>query len=79
MKTRFAALLLTLVACHSVIAHEITSTTEDDKTPAFDITRAGAVTDGRATADAVDGQTAGRMMLKPPAGVVLVAARMAVQ
>lgn len=49
MKTRFVALVLTAFACHSVAAHEITSETSADKTPAFDITQAGATTDGRLT------------------------------
>lgn len=49
MKTRFATLVLAALAWHNVAAHEIASETDADKTPAFDITRAGATTDGRLT------------------------------
>jgi len=49
MKTQFTALLLTAFLCQNVIAHEINSKTEADKTPAFDITRTSATTDGRLT------------------------------
>ena len=47
MKTRFVACVLAAVACQNVVAHEITSETDADTTPAFDITQAGATTDGR--------------------------------
>jgi len=49
MKTRFVAFVLAAFVCHNVAAHEITSETNADKTPAFDITQAGATTDGRLT------------------------------
>ena len=49
MKTPFLAVLLAALTIHNAVAHEITSQTETDKTPAFDITRAGATTDGRLT------------------------------
>lgn len=49
MKTQFVALLIAGLTCHNAVAHEITSKTEADKTPAFDITQAGATTDGRLT------------------------------
>lgn len=49
MKTQFVALIIIGFACHNAGAHEIISKTEADKAPAFDITRAGATTDGRLT------------------------------
>ena len=49
MNTRFVALVLAASACHPVAAHEITSDADADKAPAFDITKAGATTDGRLT------------------------------
>lgn len=49
MKTQFAALAIAALACHGAAAHEITSEIDADKTPAFDITQAGATTDGRLT------------------------------
>jgi hypothetical protein len=47
MKYQFAALLLTSLVTHSLLAHEITSPIDTDKPAAFDITRAAATTDGR--------------------------------
>ncbi len=47
MKYQFAALLLTSLATHGLLAHEITSPVDKDKPAAFDITRAAATTDGR--------------------------------
>lgn len=41
--------LLAGLTCQDVDAHEITSGIDSDVTPAFDITRAGATTDGRLT------------------------------
>lgn len=49
MKPLFIALFAGGLAFNGAFAHEITSATEADKTPAFDITRAGATTDGRLT------------------------------
>ncbi len=49
MRLFFLAPLIAVLACHNAIAHEIPSATEAGKTPAFDITRAGATTDGRLT------------------------------
>ncbi len=49
MKTPLLALLLATFTFDSAIAHEIISATETKRTPAFDITRAGATTDGRLT------------------------------
>jgi hypothetical protein len=49
MKTQFVALLIIGFACHSAGAHGITSKSEADKIPAFDITQAVATTDGRLT------------------------------
>jgi len=49
MNTRSLALLFIALAFRNAAAHEITSKTETDKAPAFDITRAGATTDGRLT------------------------------
>ena len=40
---------LLIVLAPAVVAHEITSTTDKEITPAFDITTAGATTDGRLT------------------------------
>ncbi len=47
MKYQFAALLLTSLATHGLLAHEIISPSDKDKPAAFDITRAAATTDGR--------------------------------
>lgn len=49
MNTRFVGLLTAAFVCHNIAAHEITSETDAAKTPAFDITQAGATTDGRLT------------------------------
>jgi len=49
MKTSIFVAFISVVACSSAFGHEITSKTAADKTPAFDITRAGATTDGRLT------------------------------
>lgn len=47
--TRLFFTALVLAAAQGAAAHEIESPTDPDKTPAFDITRAGATTDGRLT------------------------------
>lgn len=49
MKFRAIFTLLAALICSCVGANEIASEIDPDKTPAFDITRAGATTDGRLT------------------------------
>jgi hypothetical protein len=49
MKLQNILPLLLIVLAPAVVAHEITSTTNKEITPAFDITTAGATTDGRLT------------------------------
>ena len=49
MKLQNILPLLLIVLAPAVVAHEITSTTDKEITPAFDITTAGATTDGRLT------------------------------
>jgi len=49
MKPQSIALFFATFAFQQAIAHGITSETDADKTPAFDITSAGATTDGRLT------------------------------
>jgi len=41
--------LIAIVVFHNAVAHEISSNTDPEITPAFDITKAGATTDGRLT------------------------------
>jgi len=47
MKPHLAALLIAGLTGHTATAHEISSATEENAIAAFDITRAGATTDGR--------------------------------
>lgn len=54
MKYRIATLLIASLAYQAAIAHEITSPTDTDKPTAFDITNAGATTDGRLTTFAME-------------------------
>jgi hypothetical protein len=54
MKYQFAALLLTSLATHSPLAHEIESPIDKNIAAAFDITKAGATTDGRLTTFAME-------------------------
>ncbi len=49
MKLQNILPLLLIAVAPAVVAHEITSTTDKEITPAFDITTAGATTDGRLT------------------------------
>lgn len=49
MKHVLIVALLTGLSVQTAVAHEITSNVDADKSPAFDITRAGATTDGRLT------------------------------
>lgn len=49
MKTRILPLMIVGLVANFAFAHEISSQTEAEKTPAFDITSAGATTDGRLT------------------------------
>lgn len=49
MKRLLLTALAVAAGAQGAAAHEIKSKTEADKTPAFDITRAGATTDGRLT------------------------------
>ncbi len=49
MKTCTLAALLLATTAHNAHSHGIDSPTDKTKTPAFDITRAGATTDGRLT------------------------------
>ncbi len=49
MKPQIIVPLIAVFFFDGAIAHEITSSIDPDKTPAFDITRAGATTDGRLT------------------------------
>lgn len=49
MKTRILPLILVSLAANFAFAHEISSKTDAEITPAFDITNAGATTDGRLT------------------------------
>ncbi len=54
MKYQFAVLLLTSLATHSPLAHEIESPIDKNIAAAFDITKAGATTDGRLTTFAME-------------------------
>lgn len=54
MKSTIATCLLTCVAAHHALAHEITSPTDESTPAAFDITMAGATTDGRLTTFAME-------------------------
>lgn len=54
MKYRFAAVLVTGIATHSLFAHEIRSPVDQGIPAAFDITQAGATTDGRLTTFAME-------------------------
>ena len=49
MTKRVVALLFAALASQNAVAHGITSKTETGKSPAFDITKASATTDGRLT------------------------------
>lgn len=54
MKFPIAVLLFTSLATHGLLAHEINSPIDANKPAAFDITRAGATTDGRLTTFAME-------------------------
>lgn len=54
MKYQFSVLLLASLVTEGLLAHEISSPTDKDKPAAFDITRAGATTDGRLTTFAME-------------------------
>lgn len=54
MKYSIAVLLLAGLAANTVAAHEIVSPVDKEKAPAFDITKAGATTDGRLTTFAME-------------------------
>lgn len=66
MRHSIAALLIAGLATNTVAAHEIVSPIDADKSPAFDITKAGATTDGRLTTFAMElVGTAGSIKPKP--------------
>ena len=66
MKRLLAALLLAGLATRTIAAHEIVSPIDAEKSPAFDITTAGATTDGRLTTFAMEMVgTAGSIKPKP--------------
>ena len=54
MNRYFLAFVCTGLFAHTLCAHEIISPIDKDKPPAFDITRAGATTDGRLTTFAME-------------------------
>ena len=66
MRLTIATLLAACLAANNAAAHEITSPVDNDKAPAFDITKAGATTDGRLTTFAMElVGTAGSIKPKP--------------
>jgi len=66
MRHTIAALLIAGLAAKTVAAHEVVSPSNDETAPAFDITRAGATTDGRLTTFAMElVGTAGSIKPKP--------------
>lgn len=54
MKTSLAVVLIAALTANTVSAHEITSPVDSSKAAAFDITKAGATTDGRLTTFAME-------------------------
>ncbi len=66
MRNFVAVVLIAGFAANAISAHEISSPVDTDKIPAFDITKAGATTDGRLTTFSMElVGTAGSVQPKP--------------